>query len=327
MFGKLMNRYYYGKSGQGDFTKDDLPRNRWQLFWAMLRVRLAGLCRLNLMYLVVMLPTVIVIGRGLLYLYQGLNIAAGFEAGQISEAEAVVTFANFTEFSQTVIMQTLLLLIPAFAITGPFTCGMAYVCRNWARDEHAFVWMDFKDAIKANWKQGLGISVISAIAPVLVYFTCTVYSQLARGGNVIMYVPLAVIIMMGAVWAMMSIYLYPLAVTYDLKFRGLLHNALFLAIGRLPQSLGLRLISLVPHAFFFGIALLLGNNLIYAVLVWILYYVFIGFAFIRFVYASYSNAVFDRYINSRIEGVETNRGLYREDEDDEDESENEDSKE
>ena len=46
MFGKMMNRYYYGKSGKGDYTKEDLPQTRWQLFWEMLRVRLSGLIRL-----------------------------------------------------------------------------------------------------------------------------------------------------------------------------------------------------------------------------------------------------------------------------------------
>ena len=56
MFGKMMNRYYYGKSGKGDYTKEDLPQTRWQLFWEMLRVRLSGLIRLNLMYAVAWLP-------------------------------------------------------------------------------------------------------------------------------------------------------------------------------------------------------------------------------------------------------------------------------
>ena len=59
MFGKAMNRYYYGKSGQGDYNKDDLPTNRWQLFWEMLRVRFSGLMRLNLMYMIIWLPAII----------------------------------------------------------------------------------------------------------------------------------------------------------------------------------------------------------------------------------------------------------------------------
>ena len=47
MFDKLMNSYYYGKSGKGDYTPDDLPKNRWQLFMEMLRTRMSGLCRMN----------------------------------------------------------------------------------------------------------------------------------------------------------------------------------------------------------------------------------------------------------------------------------------
>ena len=39
MFGKLMNSFYYGKSGKGDYRKEDLPKNRWQLFFEMLRIR------------------------------------------------------------------------------------------------------------------------------------------------------------------------------------------------------------------------------------------------------------------------------------------------
>ena len=62
MFGKFMNNYYYGKAGKGDYTPDDLPKNRWQLFAEMLRVRLSALCRLNLIYVLPWLPTLLVIG-------------------------------------------------------------------------------------------------------------------------------------------------------------------------------------------------------------------------------------------------------------------------
>ncbi|MBQ3157614.1 MAG: hypothetical protein IJB81_11990, partial [Clostridia bacterium] len=56
MFGKFMNNYYYGKSGKGDYTPEDLPKTRWQLFWEMLRVRFNALCRMNLIYMLPWLP-------------------------------------------------------------------------------------------------------------------------------------------------------------------------------------------------------------------------------------------------------------------------------
>ena len=61
MFGRMMNNYYYGKSGKGDFRKDDLPETRMQLFRDTLRTRLSGLCRLNLLYMLIWLPAMIVI--------------------------------------------------------------------------------------------------------------------------------------------------------------------------------------------------------------------------------------------------------------------------
>lgn len=125
MFGKMMNRYYYGKSGKGDYTKEDLPQTRWQLFWEMLRVRLSGLIRLNLMYAVAWLPAIFVIGRGLLLWYAGLaNVADAqmqLEAGEITAEALAEMTQSYTQGMSTIIMQTLLLLVPCLALTGPFT--------------------------------------------------------------------------------------------------------------------------------------------------------------------------------------------------------------
>ena len=61
MFGRMMNNYYYGKSGKGDFRKDDLPHNRRELFRDTLRTRLSGLCRINLLYMLIFLPAMLLI--------------------------------------------------------------------------------------------------------------------------------------------------------------------------------------------------------------------------------------------------------------------------
>ena len=61
MFGKLMNSYFYGKSGKGDYTPEDMPTTRGQLFRETLRTRLAGLLRLNLVYMLAWLPAMVII--------------------------------------------------------------------------------------------------------------------------------------------------------------------------------------------------------------------------------------------------------------------------
>ena len=60
MFGRFMNNYYYGKSGKGDFRKEDLPQNRRELFRDTLKTRLSQLCRINLLYMLIFLPAMIV---------------------------------------------------------------------------------------------------------------------------------------------------------------------------------------------------------------------------------------------------------------------------
>jgi uncharacterized membrane protein YesL len=311
MFGKMMNSYYYGKSGKGDYRKEDLPRNRWQLFLEMLRIRFAGLMRLNLMYAVAWLPAILVT----LYFVFALFTAPS----QANEAGTAVemTGEELTNFIRGTALFWLYMLIPAITITGPFTAGVSYVTRNWARDEHAFVWSDFKDAVKANWKQALIISFITSLMPAVLYICWSFYGQMAAQSPFFV-VPQVLAIMLGVVWFLAVIYMYPLMVTYKLKFKDLIRNALLLSVGRLPQSLGLRILSAVP-VLIGGAVLLFTNQIQWAMLGVLLYYVLIGFSLSRFIYASYTNAVFDRFINSRIEGAQVNRGLSQEEENDEEE--------
>ena len=125
--------------------------------------------------------------------------------------------------------------------------------------------------------------------------------------------------MLGIIWLLALTYFYPLMVSYKLKMRDLLRNGLLMAVARFPQNLVIRLLHMVPLlialvcAYFFSAA--------YAVMGLFLYYILFGFSMSRFVTASYTNAVFDRFINSRIEGAVINRGLSQETDDDDDEEE------
>ena len=341
MFGKMMNNYYYGKSGKGDFRKEDLPRNRWQLFWEMLRVRLSGLCRMNLMTIAAWLPLIIVIGQLVITLMNVLNTEVQFQDyldnGVLTEnfteesvarlAESGITdMETMNEASAQVmmsmIMPTLLWAIPCIALTGPVQAGLAYVTRNWSRDEHAFIWSDFKDAVKENWKQGLGVSFITSLLPVVLYVGWQFYGQQTES-NMLFIVPQTLIIMLGVVWMLGVTFMYPMMVSYKVTFPQLIKNSLILAIGRLPQTVGVRLIMLLPSALCLVIFFFTGSLL--ALLALVAYYFLIGFTLARFVYASFTNGVFDKLINSRMEGVQVNRGMASETDDEEDDEEEEES--
>ena len=320
MFGKMMNRYYYGKSGKGDYTTEDLPQTRWALFWEMLRVRFSALFRLNLIYMVAWLPAIIVIGRGLMMAYTGLvnvgELQVQAEAGEIAMEVFAEANATLGEALKAILMQSLILLVPAIAITGPFTAGISYVTRNWARDEHAFLWSDCKDAMKANWKGSLVLSGITAIIPFVVYMCWNFYGQATEGMamGILMQLGQIIPVMVALIWYMAVTYAYPMLVTYEMSIVTVIRNSLILAVGRLPLSFGMRLLHCVP-AVLTAAGLLLFNS-VWVPLILLVYYVLFGFALSRFITASYTNAQFDKYINSRIEGAQVNRGLAEEDDED-----------
>ncbi len=325
MFGKFMNNYYYGKSGKGDYQKDDLPRTRWQLFWEMLRVRFAGLFRLNIVSVIAWLPAMYVLIQLMSNLFNIAGVAQTVEMDpSVATPEQLELVQNLRPLYNSVIMRSLLLLVPAIAITGPFQAGMAYVTRNWARDEHAFVWSDFKDALIGNWKQSLVISFITGLVPLIVYVGYQFYGDMGQQ-NLLFVVPQMLTAMLGLVWTLALVYFYPMMVTYKLNLRTLLRNALLLSIGRLPQTAGARLVMLVPTLLALAVSWFMPAYTIYALMVLAGYYLLIGNALARFVYASLSNAVFDKFINTRLEGVQINRGLAKEEDIDDGIDDDEDS--
>ena len=325
MFGRFMNNYLYGKSGKGDYTKDDLPGTRMQLFWEMLRTRFSALMRLNLIYVVAWLPVLAVVGYHVLLLYSAMvnfaDLQTQLDAGTLTAAEYATQQSLFLDGAKSVIFRALVFLIPALAITGPFTAGLSFVTRNWARDEHAFLWSDFKDAFKENWKQGLATSVITGFVPIVIYVCWIFYGQMAQNSTVFV-IPQVLSVILGVLWLMSLMYTYPMMVTYNLRYRDVLRNSILLTVGRLPATLGLKLLSCLPTV----LAVLVSYvtpYLQWALLVWFLYYILFGFSLSSFVGASYTIAVFDKYINIKIKGAQVNRGLYVESDDDEDDEDDE----
>ena len=320
VFGKFLNNYYYGKSGKGDYRKGDLPKNRWQQFWEMLRVRLAGLFRMNLMTAIAFIPMIYVLVITLNAFFAHMLIVA-----QVAQDPAAAS-PDFLEISKNsasavygILFTGALMLIPAILITGPVQAGMAYVTRNWARDEHAFVWSDFKDALKGNWKQGLLASGITAVLPLVILVSYQFYGAMAKN-SVVFLVPQMLVLALGLVWALALVYLYPMMVTYQMGFGTLVRNSLLLSLGRLPHTAGVRLLMLVPALIAFLVSYLTPYWM-YAVMALSGYYLLIGNALARFAYAGFTNAMFDRFINPRIPGTQVGRGLADPEEDDEDEDE------
>lgn len=315
----LFDRIYYGKAGKRDYSEMDMPKTRVSLFFLVLKDHFFDLVKVNLLQVIFWIPFI---------LWTNINLTAiqNIDANALLAAEGGAQTLTGTLSSYLIIY--LIGLIPCIAITGPSSAGAAYIMRNWARDQHAFLFSDFKDAFKSNWKQALFTSVLTSLIPILAYTAVLFYGQMASS-NMVMILPLIIVLSATLMWALMLVLIYPMMIGYELKTVGVIKNAFLMAAARLPQMLLARIITFIPIAILLY-GLLVGNMLV-AVCV-LLYYVFFGFALSRLVYASFANGVFDKYLNPHIEGAPMNLGLRPHtdeddiplDDDDEDDEDDED---
>lgn len=288
----FFNNYFYGKPGRRDFTEADLPQTRLQLFRDVLRVRWSALTGMNLLYLLCWIPTVIWTFLNLIQFNQ-LGASASEPFGE-SLAQLLFTY--------------LLIQFPLTALTGPFNMGVSFVLRNWARDEHSFPFSDFWSAMGANWKQGFLFSALSGLVPLLAFVCVRFYLHFAQR-TALAYLPAAVTLLAALVWFLSAPLLPTMIVTYRQSFGGLLRNALLMTLAALPRAIAVRLLTLAPP-------ILLGLSLLFfpAALSWLapvflaLYAVFL-LAFNKLIFASYANALCEKYLNPKIEGARTNIGL------------------
>ena len=299
-FGNMMNNYYYGKAGQGDYTVESMPQNRRQLFGEVFKVRWSALFGVNLLYMIAWIPALI---------WMFINLATFMNLFALEDSTGTLQdlYGLLTSF--------LMILFPLTAITGPFKAGMAYVLRNWARDEHSFVVSDFKDALKANWKQALGVSLIDGIMPLLLYVCWYYYGGMISNSYLFM-VPMGLVFLVALVWYLAHSVIYTMMVTYDLKFKDLIRNAVLLVMAKLPHVMGLKLLTFVVPVAGIALAFLIPSIQGYVLIVLAVLYVFYLPAFNNLIHASTANWLCETYLNPKIEGAPTGVGLRPENWDD-----------
>ena len=259
MFGGFFDKMYYGDPRKPDLGKEDVKNvGRFKLFFTVLQVRFWKLVQLNLMYVLFWIPTFF-----LVYTQALVSI-------KLQEPLSLLFF---------------LLLIPCLLLTGPATAGITYVIRNWARDEHAWIWSDFKDAWKQNWKESLIIMLINGLALMLFYVNIRFYrGMVAKSfGFLVLYYFIWCI---GIIYSMMNMFIFPMLVTYTLNVRQILKNAFIFTMAELPRTLGI---------FALAVGIFIATFELYTIPVFI-----IGFTLPALVVNSYTNWVFDKYINKRL---------------------------
>ncbi len=225
------------KREKKDILKRAPGKSRISIFFELFFRKLWGLCKVNLLYVLTMLPTFVV-----------TMFAVGILSSRITEffapmlAEGMgLTLADMAnqELSLAIIIfdiMTRIVLSVAFVVflgMGPVTAGITYILRNYAREEHTWLWSDLWRNIKANFKQSTVLWMMDIAVFIALVVAFSFYISMGGAALYLVYGLVFVTIM----YLMMHIYVYQIMVTFKLPFKDVLKNALLMSLQTVPQNL------------------------------------------------------------------------------------------
>ncbi|MEG1879885.1 MAG: DUF624 domain-containing protein [Oscillospiraceae bacterium] len=233
----------WNKPGKGVDPNEPQKRSFFRFFDIFFR-KFWHFVKLNLIYAIALIPTFIIVGllagfvSGHVLSLPGLMDSINSMANEMvaSGGAEALTFEAYQ--AQTVVLIDLfirLIVAVLFVLIlgmGPATAGLAYVLRNFAREEHAWIWSDFKDAAKSNFKQASIVFLIDVVVYSLLFISISFYGQIGGWMAMLKY-PLIIV---AIIFAFMHFYIYQMMVTFKLSIKNLYKNALIFALGKLPSN-------------------------------------------------------------------------------------------
>lgn len=127
--------------------------------------------------------------------------------------------------------------IPIVTI-GPATAGMVKVTKNFSIQRHAYVWTDFIDSFRKNFKQSFFLGIIDIIAMGGIITGCWLYPKIAREtGSNAWYILFSLTLSVGIIFTVMNFYLYLMIISTELPVSSIVKNAFFLSCIALKQNI------------------------------------------------------------------------------------------
>lgn len=190
--------------------------------------------KLNMLFLVFNLPAVIAMPFISQLFWEALNENRGPIGSSIDEL--AFYFA----------MGAILVCIPMVTV-GPAQAGFTYVLRNFAREEHAFIWGDFKEHALNNAGQSALICLADLAVVLVIAMDINFYLRIGRG-NIFLTAIAFLIMFLFLLYLMMHMYIYPMLVTFRLTVKQIYKNALIFSLIRFLPNLGILVLCFITAA-------------------------------------------------------------------------------
>ena len=243
----------YMKEGKG--VDKDAPKKRGLFAFIELFFRkFWKLIRLNMLYLISNIPTLVI-----LFLASGV-VSSIF----LNEFKPIVEkFSVLVPLVDLGVRLYVSLLFIVFWGGGPVTCGYTYILRNYSREEHAWLFSDFWQHTKENFKQSFVVLLVDVFVFVALVIAYYFYSKQAGVMQVFKYV----ILLVSFIYTMAHFYLYPLMVTFKLSLKDIYRNSFIFAFAYLPKNILITILVSLVHIFLPMLSIYTGS--------WFMLYLFV----------------------------------------------------
>ncbi len=221
----------YSTPGPG-IDKNAPKKKGLNLFYEIFFRKFWALIKLNLLYLVTIIPHLIIVW-----------ILAGALANDVV-AGAMPTLESFQDMGGMEMSKVIMFLdagvrlLCAFAYTvfvgaGPMSAGFIYILRAFVTEEPVFLFTDYMRAVKANIKQTLPLWILDLVIYTFSYYAIRFYGGLSAPVSYIKYI----MYMLLFFYTTLHFFIYHLMIGYKMPFQQLFRNSALFVIPSFPYAL------------------------------------------------------------------------------------------
>ena len=127
---------------------------------------------------------------------------AGVRKDAPQKKEFVLFFEIYARKFWNLIQANLIYVLFSLPVltVGLADAGLTFITRNFARERFAFIWEDYIETIKKNWKQALPIGIINLVISLILLFDIQFFYTSGEGISGILMLALIFFVSLVFVW-------------------------------------------------------------------------------------------------------------------------------
>jgi hypothetical protein len=211
----------------------------------------------------------------------------------------VGTDAAFQIYYLIVVFCVMFLLGTTLIVIGPFQAGFTQIYRNLYRQEGVFIFSDFKEGMKNNWKQSLIASIVSIVVTALCLLATGFYLNLGTSWGTAIG---TFFIILFFVFIIIQNMVYTMIVSREISLPKIYKNAVLFFLLKFGPCLGLILMLIVTLIVIPAMLLITSTYFAYALVVF--YYIVLIFGVDQFAIAYFTGELIKEYIAPKVDGEE-----------------------